>query len=86
MSRTPRTKAAIEAPTMIRMEPIALDRTAAAFSLSIALSTFEARVARGDLPKPRQLGGRAVWLVDELRAAAAALPVSTMLPPSSASV
>ena len=73
-------RAMAEPGTMIRMDPIAVDRVSAALSLSIGLSTFEARVSRGDLPKPRQLGGRAVWLVDELRAAAQALPVSEMLP------
>lgn len=47
----------------------------------ISVRTFEARVRDGTLPKPRQLGGRAVWLLSELHAAAAGLPVSALLPP-----
>lgn len=78
----PRTKQDFAA--MIRMEPITVDRAAASALLSIAVSTFEAHVARGRLPRPRQLGGRALWLVDELRAAAHDLPVSELLPPPSA--
>ncbi len=78
MSRAARPKA--EPVQMIRIEPIAVDRASAAQLLGLGLSTFEARVSRGDLPKPRQIGSRAVWLVDELRAAAQALPVSEMLP------
>lgn len=81
MSKAPRTKA--EPITMIRIEPIAVDRASAALLLGIGISTLEAHVARGTLPKPRQLGGRALWLVDELRATALALPVSELLPPPS---
>ena len=69
---------------VIRIEPIAVDRADAATLLGIALSTFEAHVSRRKLPQPRQLGGRALWLVDELRQAANALPVSEMLPPARA--
>ena len=72
------------ATPLIRLEPIAVDRHDASACLGIALSTFEAHVSRGLLPKPRQLGGRAVWLVDELRTAAHALPVSALLPPPTA--
>lgn len=68
-------------PSRIVLEPIAVGRDEAAAMFSIGVSTFELRVSRGELPQPRQLGGRAVWLVDELRAAAASLPVSAMLPP-----
>ena len=70
----------VEPVTMIRIEPIAVDRASAALLLGIGISTLEMHVSRGTLPKPRQLGGRAVWLVDELRATAQALPVSDMLP------
>lgn len=76
---TARTKA--EPVTMIRIEPILVGRASGAMLLGIGISTFEAWVARGLLPKPRQLGGRALWVVDELRAAALALPVSELLPP-----
>jgi hypothetical protein len=66
----------------LRIEPISVGRDHAAAMLGIGTSTFEAHVSRGTLPKPRQLGGRAVWLVEELRSAAIALPVSEMLPPA----
>lgn len=80
MSRA-RSGATAERPALVSMEPIAVDRVEAARALGIAVSTFEGHVSRGTLPKPRQLGGRAIWLVDELRATARALPVSEMLPP-----
>lgn len=66
---------------LIRIEPITVGRDDAAQLLGIGCSTFEAHVARGLLPKPRQLGGRSVWLVSELRATAEGLPVSELLPP-----
>jgi hypothetical protein len=65
----------------IRIEPISVGKEHAAAMLGIAVSTFAAHVARGSLPQPRQLGGRAIWLVSELRLAAHALPVSELLPP-----
>ena len=68
----------------LRIEPISVGRDHAAAMLGIGLSTFEAHVSRGALPRPRQLGGRAVWLVEELRAAAHALPASELLPPPAA--
>jgi predicted DNA-binding transcriptional regulator AlpA len=68
-------------PAIIRIEPISVGREDAALLLGIGLSTFEQHVSRGSLPRPRQLGGRAVWLVDELRSAAHSLPVSELLPP-----
>jgi predicted DNA-binding transcriptional regulator AlpA len=62
--------------------PIAVDRDTAALMVGgISINTFETRVRDGTLPPPRQLGGRAVWLVRELEEAANDLPVSTMLPP-----
>lgn len=74
----------VQAVPLVRIEPIGVGREDAALLLSIGLSTFEAHVSRGTLPRPRQLGGRAVWLVDELRQAAHALPVSELLPPPGA--
>lgn len=65
----------------VRIEPIAVDRNAAAALLGIGVSTLEDYSARGILPRQRMLGGNARWLVEELRAAAHALPVSAMLPP-----
>jgi len=67
-------------PTLVTIEPITVDRNNAALLLGIGLSTFEAHVTRGTLPAPRQLGGRALWLVAELRTAAVNLPISTLLP------
>jgi predicted DNA-binding transcriptional regulator AlpA len=66
---------------LVRIEPIAVERSTAAAMLSLGVSTFEAHVARGTLPRPRQMGGRVAWLVDELRAAAHALPVIELPPP-----
>lgn len=71
----------IEAPALVRIEPITVGREDAALLLGIGVSTFESHVARGLLPKARALGGRAVWLVSELRQAAERLPVSELLPP-----
>lgn len=66
---------------MIQIEPIGVDRDTAAALLSISTTALESRVRDGTLPKPRKLGGRAVWLVRELREAADLLPVSDLLPP-----
>ena len=78
----PRGKSAPILPTgAIRLEPIAVEREAAAAVCGLGRSTFVGHVARGLLPKPRQIGGRVVWLVAELRDAMHALPESTLLPP-----
>lgn len=69
------------AAPLVHIEPISVGREDAARLLGIAVSTFEQHVSRRTLPAPRQLGGRAVWLVAELRRAAEALPVSELLPP-----
>jgi predicted DNA-binding transcriptional regulator AlpA len=66
---------------LVSIEPIAVGREHAAELLGLGLSTFEQHVSRGTLPRARQLGGRAVWLVSELRRTAEALPVSELLPP-----
>jgi predicted DNA-binding transcriptional regulator AlpA len=61
--------------------PFAVDvDTAAAMLGGIGRSTFLERVSRGELPKPRKIGARSVWLVEELQAAARALPVSDERP------
>ena len=64
--------------------PIAVGRDAAAAMVGIAVSTFEAHVSRGTLPRPRQLGGRAIWVVRDLEQAIMDLPVSELLPPPTA--
>lgn len=79
MARTKTTPA-----TIVRIEPISVGRDDAALLLGIGVSTLEQHVSRGLLPRPRQLGGRAVWLVEELRKAAHGLPISELLPPPSA--
>ena len=66
---------------IVRAELIAADRATAAAMLNLAVSTFSAYVSRGLLPQPRQIGGNARWLVEDLRTAAHALPVSEILPP-----
>lgn len=66
--------------TAIAIEPIAVGRDVAAELLGLGRSTFEAHVSAGRLPAPRQLGGRALWLVSELREAAHGLPRSELLP------
>lgn len=76
--------AAKDASGLVRIEPICVGRDDAARLLGIGVSTLELHTAKGLLPKPRQLGGRAVWLVAELRRAAEALPVSELLPPAAA--
>lgn len=65
----------------LTITPIAVDAPTAAEMLGqMAKSTFLARVARGELPRPRRLGGRSMWLVEDLLAAARALPVSDDTP------
>jgi predicted DNA-binding transcriptional regulator AlpA len=63
------------------VQPIAVDSdTAAAMLGGISRSTFLERVSRGTLPRPRKIGARSVWLVEELIAAARALPLADDLP------
>lgn len=71
--------------TTITMAPIAVDgKTAAEILGNLGYSTFLAKVAAGELPKPRKVGARSMWLVEELQAAARSLPISddTPLPKS----
>jgi len=65
---------------MISIEPIAVDRDAAAALLSVSVSSLESGVRYGRIPPPRAIGGLSRWLVSELRECAAALPVSERLP------
>lgn len=64
----------------IAIAPLAVDAETAAAMFSIARSTFLERVSRGDMPRPRKIGTRSAWLVEELQAAARALPVSDERP------
>jgi len=66
----------------VQIRPIMVDRhTAAAMLLGLSLPSFEKAVRQGLLPQPRMIGHRVGWLVSELEKAAAALPVSNLLPP-----
>lgn len=53
---------------------LALPRAEAAAACGISPGYFDRLVQHGTLPPGRVLGGKAVWLVDELRAALADLP------------
>lgn len=64
----------------ISPQPIAVDADTAAAMLSIGRSTFLARVSRGMMPRPRKIGHRSAWLVEELTEAARNLPVSDSTP------
>ena len=70
------------APTNVAQpQPIAVDcETAAAMLGNISRTTFLERVTRGELPKPRKIGTRSLWLIEELQAAARALPVTDERP------
>jgi predicted DNA-binding transcriptional regulator AlpA len=66
----------------VTIHPIAVDDLTAAEMLGgLARSTFHERVRDGSLPKPRRLGGRNMWLVEELLEAVRALPVNDGMPP-----
>ena len=65
----------------LTITPIAVDAPTAAEMLGqLGESTFLERVSRGELPRPRKLGRRSMWLVEDLLAAARALPVSDDTP------
>ena len=51
-----------------------LDEAEAAVYLSISPSFFRVAVERGEMPRPRVLGSRRIWDVDDLDAAFKALP------------
>lgn len=51
-----------------------LDESEAAVYLSLSPSFFRGLVERGDMPRPRIIGTRRIWDVDDLDAAFKALP------------
>lgn len=62
---------------VLTITPLAVNSaTAAAMLGQISETTFFEKVSRGELPKPRKIGQRSVWLVAELEAAANNLPIS----------
>lgn len=67
--------------TIVTTPPAILRRDAAAAYMGISTSLLEQLVAKGRLPKPRQISATASgWLRVELDAAAHALPVSELAP------
>jgi predicted DNA-binding transcriptional regulator AlpA len=51
-----------------------LDRLQAAAAIGVSATTFDGLVREGRMPRPRQLGSRRIWDVDEIRAAFKVLP------------
>jgi len=52
-----------------------LDEREAAVYLSLSPSFFRRLVDKGDMPRPRLLGSRRIWDVDDLDAAFRSLPI-----------
>jgi hypothetical protein len=53
---------------------IGLGRVQAAAAIGVCANTFDAMVRAGQMPRPRIIGKRRIWKVDELEAAFDALP------------
>jgi len=65
------------------LPPLLVTREEAAAAVTLSVPTFLKAVREGRMPPPRQLStNRVGWLWSELEASAAALPASTLLPPS----
>ena len=71
------------APHAIIVQPLAVERDTAAAMCGIGRSLFDRLVREGQIKPPRQMGSRARFLVKDLEASLAALPVSALLPPPS---
>lgn len=65
------------------VQPLAVERDTAAAMCGIGRSLFDRLVREGQIKPPRQMGSRARFLVKDLEASLAALPVSALLPPPS---
>ena len=64
------------------LQPIALDREAAAKFVVLSVTTLETLLRQGKFPKPRQVSPhRVVFLVRELSEWMESRPVSELLPP-----
>ncbi|WP_321853859.1 helix-turn-helix transcriptional regulator [Paraburkholderia tropica] len=64
------------------MKPILLDLADTAAAVSLSTGNVQKLVREGNFPKPRALSTRRVgWMVIEVEAWAASLPVADMLPP-----
>jgi predicted DNA-binding transcriptional regulator AlpA len=53
---------------------LGLDRLEAAAMIGVSSGTFDVLVRDGRMPRPRTVGSRRIWDVDELRAAFKSLP------------
>jgi hypothetical protein len=53
---------------------IGYGRVESAAAIGVSATTFDAMVASGQMPRPRLIGSRRVWKLDELVAAFDALP------------
>jgi prophage regulatory protein len=53
---------------MTQLEPLVVDAKGAAQLLSSGLRTVRSWDAAGKLPAPIRIGGRVVWLVEDIRA------------------
>jgi predicted DNA-binding transcriptional regulator AlpA len=67
-------EAGVERLARTDLTPRGLDRDQAAAYLGISPTLFDKLVARGHMPRPRQIGGRRVWDRHELDSAFSALP------------
>ena len=68
---------------IITIEPILLDREAAASAATLSTGLMERLIAQGEFPRPRKLSkGKVGWLPDEIREWARTRPVSDLLPPA----
>ena len=69
--------------TTVAISPRVVTKEIAAQLLSLSVSSFDRLLAKGSIPKPRQLSpNRVGWLVSDLDAWAEKRPVSDLLPPS----
>ncbi|WP_175133456.1 helix-turn-helix transcriptional regulator [Achromobacter pulmonis] len=66
----------------LRIEPVYVDLPTAASITTLAESTIQNMVSRGEFPAPRELSGRRVgYLYTEIMQWALTRPRSTLLPP-----
>lgn len=67
----------------LNMRPIYIDLPTVAAVLAVSVSTVQALVRAGDMPRPRKVsGGRVAWLVREVEAWAESRPESDIAPPA----
>jgi predicted DNA-binding transcriptional regulator AlpA len=56
------------------LPPFTLNRAEAAAYVGVSPNIFDAMVKKGDMPRPRAIGARRLWIRDELERAARELP------------